>query len=405
MPSVAPSFDYSTGKVSIANGENVVVGTGLGATGWGGAIARRGDVIVLDYGGPDQFSTVVVNPIAIDQLEIPHWTRPSLVDVDYIIYWISPTRVAGAEAVEDVSRLVNYLNTAGIYVYVDPADSVPDPSLGEEGQSALQPSTGKLWVKVSGVWDFVGVFKGFSPKGEYDAGTTYIIGDVVSDTIGGASYISKVDGNIGNTPSTSPDEWMVNAAGLPGPSGATILVQNAAPATTYPLNTLWIDADSTDLDVYQLSVTPAWVDTGMNLRGIQGPSGTMAVHSVSTGVPGSSVTFVNVGTPQAASFDISIPAGNTGATGTGIQPNASGTLAGRAAYDGAAANFIYLRTDVTPNILYIKNSATSGDWSSGTAYGGDMLKANNLSELPDKAAARNNLQIFDSIVAAIVFGG
>lgn len=53
----------------------------------------------------------------------------------------------------------------------------------------------------------------------------------------------------------------------------TILSQNSAPATTYTEGSLWIDADSTDLDLYQLSDTPAWVDTTVNLKGATGATG------------------------------------------------------------------------------------------------------------------------------------
>ena len=61
-----------------------------------------------------------------------------------------------------------------------------------------------------------------------------------------------------------------------------------------------------------------------------------------------------------ARFDIAI----------GVTPDASGTLAQRAAYNAAAQGFTYLRTDVTPFELYAKVSATSGDWSSASTVQG-----------------------------------
>ncbi len=386
MPTVPPSYDYSTGTISIADGENVVVGSGLGVAGWGGTFARRGDWIIFDYGGANEHQTVILNPIDVDELEVPVYHGPDLVNVPYKIFWISPTRVAGAEAVEQVTRLVSFLDTSGIYVYVNSAASVPDPSIGEQGQSALQPSTGKIWIKDGGVWVFVGVFKGFNPRGEYDDTITYGIGDVVSDSVVGKSFISKVDNNIGNDPNTSPDEWMINASGLPGPSGATILLQTSMPVTTYPLNTLWIDSDSSDLDVYQLNATPAWVDTGINLREIS-----VNVHSTTTVSPDTPANVVNSGTPYAVELDFSIPKGDKGDQGQGIEPDATGTTAGKAAYDGQATGFIYMATDVWPFEIYVKNSATSGDWSPGSPVGGDMLKADNLSGLSNYTTARTNL--------------
>lgn len=51
-----------------------------------------------------------------------------------------------------------------------------------------------------------------------------------------------------------------------------------------------------------------------------------------------------------------------------VNPDAVGTLAGRAAYDGEPAGFRYLRTDVSPFLLYVKNSDNSADWSVGASF-------------------------------------
>lgn len=64
-------------------------------------------------------------------------------------------------------------------------------------------------------------------------------------------------------------------------------------------------------------------------------------------------------------------------TGEGINIGAAGTFAGRSAYDGQPAGFVYLSTDgngssnLTPS-LYRKNSATSGDWSAQIPFQGPM---------------------------------
>ena len=63
-------------------------------------------------------------------------------------------------------------------------------------------------------------FTGFTPRGDYNAGTTYATNDYVSDA--GTVYFSRVDGNIGNTPSESPTQWQVGPAkGDPGDLDAT----------------------------------------------------------------------------------------------------------------------------------------------------------------------------------------
>jgi hypothetical protein len=51
------------------------------------------------------------------------------------------------------------------------------------------------------------IAKGFTGQGAYAAGTTYAINDIVSS--GGLPYLSRTDGNIGNTPETSPGAWML----------------------------------------------------------------------------------------------------------------------------------------------------------------------------------------------------
>lgn len=56
--------------------------------------------------------------------------------------------------------------------------------------------------------------------------------------------------------------------------------------------------------------------------------------------------------------------------GTIFKYDASGTLAGRSAYDGRAAGFAYLvSAGVTEPVLYVKASATNGDWSGPFHYG------------------------------------
>lgn len=59
-------------------------------------------------------------------------------------------------------------------------------------------------------------------------------------------------------------------------------------------------------------------------------------------------------------------------TGTFLQPDASGTLAQRAAFDDVDPDpvFIYIRDDVDPFIVYFKKSATHADWSIGSALKG-----------------------------------
>jgi hypothetical protein len=61
-----------------------------------------------------------------------------------------------------------------------------------------------------------------------------------------------------------------------------------------------------------------------------------------------------------------------GPTGAGYGPivGATGNLAGRAAHDAKPAGFIYMRTDVSPQTIFIKNSDTTADWSAELPWQG-----------------------------------
>lgn len=52
--------------------------------------------------------------------------------------------------------------------------------------------------------------------------------------------------------------------------------------------------------------------------------------------------------------------------GSFLQPDATGTLAQRSAYDGEDQDFIYIQTDVEPFLVFIKTANTLGAWSTGT---------------------------------------
>jgi hypothetical protein len=78
--------------------------------------------------------------------------------------------------------------------------------------------------------------------------------------------------------------------GPAGEDGALIFVQNDAPDTDNPENSIWIDADSTDYDLYQL-VASTWTDTGVNLKGATGNPGANGVSPavfVQNDAPGTS---------------------------------------------------------------------------------------------------------------------
>lgn len=73
--------------------------------------------------------------------------------------------------------------------------------------------------------------------------------------------------------------------------------------------------------------------------GPQGPSGTLAIHSVTTLPAGSAATVVNVGTPQNAQFDLGLPKGDTGDPFSNIDGgNATSVYGGIVPIDGGGVS-------------------------------------------------------------------
>src|SRR5688572_27184695 len=65
-----------------------------------------------------------------------------------------------------------------------------------------------------------GAAAGFTPRGEYSGVATYAKNDLVRVAADGKTYVSRVDGNIGNTPVSSPTQWMLYVSdGAQGPPG------------------------------------------------------------------------------------------------------------------------------------------------------------------------------------------
>lgn len=95
----------------------------------------------------------------------------------------------------------------------------PMPLLMETGDKVIMSASAAGILAHCSVADSAAapVAAGWNPRGTYSAISTYALNDVVDHT-NGNSYISRVDGNVGNDPSTSPTQWMINA--LRGTTGA-----------------------------------------------------------------------------------------------------------------------------------------------------------------------------------------
>ncbi|SDC02444.1 Pectate lyase superfamily protein [Bradyrhizobium brasilense] len=140
--------NYSTGTVTIATNGTTVTGAG---TIWSGVNVRPGDTLQVG-----NFQTIITDVTDENHLVIPPWGGGAQAGANYVIWKNSPQRFAGAQAMDDVSSAVAAWRSLGYFVFVDPALSAPDPSIGEENQYAFQPTTRKYWLKTGGAWVFQG---------------------------------------------------------------------------------------------------------------------------------------------------------------------------------------------------------------------------------------------------------
>ncbi|WP_245471193.1 carbohydrate-binding protein [Bradyrhizobium genosp. SA-3] len=201
---------YSTGTATVSAGGTTVTGTG---TIWSGVNARPGDIFQIG-----NYQSVISDVVDTGTLTIPPWGGGAQTAVSYKIWQVSPQRFAGAQAMADVSTLVAALNTDGFFFFVDTTETVPDPSLGNDGQYAFQPTTGKTWVKSGGVWTYLGIFKAFQLRGAWSGATAYSVGDVVS--LSGSSYACVLD-HTNHTPPNATYWQLLAGKGDTGATGAT----------------------------------------------------------------------------------------------------------------------------------------------------------------------------------------
>ncbi|WP_246510191.1 hypothetical protein [Bradyrhizobium glycinis] len=201
---------YSTGTATVSAGGTTVTGTG---TIWSGVNVRAGDILQIG-----NYQSIISDVVDTGTLTIPPWGGGAQTAVAYKIWQVSPQRFAGAQAMADVNQLVAALNTSGFFVFVGSSLAEPDPSLGNEGQYAFQPTTGNTWVKSGGVWSYLGIYKAFQLKGAWSGATGYAVGDVV--TLSGSSYVCVLDHTNHIPPNTT--YWQLLASkGDTGATGAT----------------------------------------------------------------------------------------------------------------------------------------------------------------------------------------
>lgn len=127
---------------------------------------------------------------------------------------------------------------------------------------------------------------GLAPADAWLTATAYAVGDAVIE--GGSLYRCLVAHTSGTFATdlaaaywdlivalptgpagTDGTDGLDGTNGIDGADGSLIFVQDSAPSTSNPAGSIWIDADSTDQDLYQLS-GGVWTDTGVNVKGSDG---------------------------------------------------------------------------------------------------------------------------------------
>jgi hypothetical protein len=194
---------YTTGTLSIAANGTVFTGSG---TLWS-VIAEQGDWILAN--GNIAVVTEAITDTSLTS-ELP-WTGGALSGAAYVLLKMSWLRYEPAILQQKVRVLVADLTATGIFQFV--SGTTPDPGMGVEGQWALKVNDGSwtLWYYTAGAWVLQGIPIGVNLKGDYNSGTTYIVGDTVSWQ--GRLWTSKVNPNLNHQPDTSPTQWRLTLSG------------------------------------------------------------------------------------------------------------------------------------------------------------------------------------------------
>jgi lysophospholipase L1-like esterase len=136
---------YSTGTVAVAAGGTVVT---LSGGMWSGINAKQGDFISI----AGSAAALITEVTDATHLKIAPWPGAAQTAAAYQLFQNYVGRVVGVAAAEDVGVMLEKLHVDGLPFIVGADETVPDPSYGDDGQMAFQPSTGQWWVKAGGVW-------------------------------------------------------------------------------------------------------------------------------------------------------------------------------------------------------------------------------------------------------------
>lgn len=321
-----------------------------------------------------------------------------------------PTRtLSNADLAARVSRFLARLN--GLILTNGP----PASSMGELNTFAYDTANGALYgPKTASGWGTP-----VSLVGPAGPSPTLAVGTVASGAAGSNPVITMTGpalarvlnftipagatGNTGATPNLTIGSVTTGAAG--SSASATITGTAAAPVLSLTIprgNTGNTGADATITDVtvttgaagssasVVVGGTPGARTLAFTLpRGDVGATPNLTIGTVSEGAAAATIT----GTATNPVLNLTIPKGSTGAT-----PALSiGTVTTGTAGSDAVVTITGTATAPVLNFTLPRGAAGAGS--------GDMMAANNLSDLTDKAAARSNLSVYSKAETDAALGG
>lgn len=374
---------YSTGTVSVAADGTIV--TGVGPLWLTSANAKPGDIFQSGH-----FFTFITDVTDETTLVVPPWPGSTLSGATYNIWKISQQRIVGAEASEDMDKVLTALNTTGWFIFVPPAATAPDPSLGNDGQYAMQPTTGKQWVKVSGVWTYQGIYRAFRFLGAWSGATAYTVGDVVA--LSGASYVCVLD-HTNHTPPNATYWQLLASAGSAGPASWS-LPSAWATATAYaaiaPSSVVVQNGSTYVCLVPHTSGTFATdLAAGKWILVAQAAPIYNVTSNASLAIAIASKAFTGVATNNAYQIGDYVRAKSNANAANYMEGNVTANAAGT----------------LTVNVTRVGGSGTFADWNispTGAPGVGDMLKTDNLSGLANVGTAANNLGVISYVAAQTI---
>ncbi|WP_441232662.1 hypothetical protein [Bradyrhizobium sp. 1200_D9_N1_1] len=162
---------YFTGTASVAADGTTVTGT---STLW----LSAGNVKPGDFFQSGHFGVFITDVTDDTHLVVTPWPGSTLSGASYTIWKVARPSIVDMSVAKDVNKIVTAMDTSGFFVFVNINQTTPDPSLGDDGQYAFQPTTGKTWVKSAGVWSYISIYVS------------------TSDYLFGAIYDAKAFGNV-----------------------------------------------------------------------------------------------------------------------------------------------------------------------------------------------------------------